>query len=74
MFAAAFLLTRALGSPTVDAFGGRTVAGVSIAAEGLGLAAVASSSQIGVALVGTVLAGAGVALVIRHDPAADRIA
>lgn len=62
VFSAAFLLTRALGSPAVDRYGGRTVAAASILAEGIGLAAVAAGAQVAVTLVGTVLAGAGVAL------------
>lgn len=62
VFAVAFLITRAGGSPAVDRFGGRAVATVSVLAEAVGLALIASTHDLVLALVGVVVAGAGVAL------------
>lgn len=62
LFAAAFLLTRALGSPLVDRLGGRYVALSTLAVEAVGLALIAAIPVEAAALLGTVLAGAGVAL------------
>ncbi len=62
VFAGAFLITRAVGSPAVDRFGGRTVAGVSVLVEAVGLALIAGVHDLPLAFTGVVLAGAGVAL------------
>lgn len=62
LFAAAFLLTRALGSPLVDRCGGVAVATASIVVEAVGLALIASTGIEAVAALGTLLSGAGVAL------------
>jgi MFS family permease len=62
VFAAAFLLTRAAGSPAGDRFGGRRVAGASVLAELVGLVLIAAGGSLVPTLVGIVLAGAGVAL------------
>jgi MFS family permease len=62
LFAAAFLLARGLGSPLADRLGGPPVALVSLTAEAAGLALIAGIPDEAAALSGTVLAGAGVAL------------
>jgi MFS family permease len=62
LFAAGFLLARAVGSPLVDRKGGATVALGTLLVEALGLALVAWTHNEAVALAGTVLVGAGVAL------------
>jgi MFS family permease len=62
VFAAAFLLARVLGSPLVDRWGGDRVAFGFLVVQGAGLLLVALASHLGVALVGTVLAGVGLAL------------
>jgi len=62
VFAAAFLLTRTLGSPLVDRLGGATVGAFSVVVEALGLLLVASGAVRPVLLAGVALAGAGVAL------------
>jgi MFS family permease len=62
VFAAAFLLNRAASSPAVDRFGGRTVAAVSVLIEATGLVLIGIAHNFALALLGVVLAGAGVAL------------
>lgn len=62
LFATTFLLTRAIGSPTVDRFGGRAVGAASVLSELAGLTLVATSHALVLSLIGVVLAGAGVAL------------
>jgi MFS family permease len=62
VFALGFLLTRAVGSPMVDRYGGARVAACSIAVEAAGLLVLALATVQPLALVGAALAGAGVAL------------
>jgi MFS family permease len=62
VFAAAFLLTRTLGSPLVDKLGGATVGAVSVLVEALGLLLVATAAAQPPVLLGVTLTGAGVAL------------
>ncbi|MFE7118051.1 MFS transporter [Streptomyces sp. NPDC057654] len=62
VFAAGFLLARALGSPLVDRKGGVRVALGSLVVEAVGLLLIAGTGNEVLALAGTVLAGAGVAL------------
>jgi MFS family permease len=62
LFAAAFLLTRALGSPLVDRYGGLMVAAGSIVVEAVGLALITVAHLTALAALGTVLSGMGVAL------------
>jgi MFS family permease len=63
VFALAFLLARGFGSPLVDRWGGATVARRFLVGECAGLLLVALAPDGAVALAGTALAGAGVALV-----------
>jgi MFS family permease len=63
LFAAAFLVARGLGSPLADRLGGPPVALLSLTVEAAGLGLIASVPTEAAALAGTVLAGAGVALV-----------
>lgn len=62
VFAAVFLLTRALGSPAVDRYGGRTVAAIMLLVETTGLATLAAAHTLAAALIGTAMIGAGVSL------------
>lgn len=62
VFALGFLLTRAVGSPMVDRYGGARVAACSIAVEAAGLLLLALATVQPLALAGAALAGAGVAL------------
>ncbi|GAA4236082.1 hypothetical protein GCM10022254_44830 [Actinomadura meridiana] len=62
VFAAAFLVTRALGSPLVDRWGGETVAWRFLIVQSAGLLVIAVAGAGWVALAGTLLAGVGVAL------------
>jgi len=62
VFAAAFLLNRAVSSPAVDRFGGRAVGAMSVLTEAIGLVLIATTHNLALALIGVVLAGAGVAL------------
>ncbi|MGI9089669.1 MAG: MFS transporter [Gemmatimonadaceae bacterium] len=63
VFAIAFLITRAAGSPLVDRLGGAQVAIVSSIVEAVGLFLVGGATGLHVALVGVAISGAGVALV-----------
>ncbi|TCO48011.1 MFS transporter [Actinocrispum wychmicini] len=60
LFAAGFLLIRAFGSPLVDRYGGGRAASASLVVTSVGLAVIGWAPPI--ALVGGVIAGAGVAL------------
>ncbi|GAB2745796.1 MFS transporter [Kitasatospora kifunensis] len=62
VFAAGFLLVRALGSPLVDRKGGLAVASGTLVVETVGLILVALAPNSVTALLGTMLAGAGVSL------------
>jgi hypothetical protein len=57
VFALGFLLTRAVGSPMVDRYGGARVAACSIAVEAAGLLVLALATVQPLALVGAALAG-----------------
>jgi MFS family permease len=63
VYAAAFLLTRAAGSPLIDRYGGARVLRVVLCVEIVGLALLAAVPAESVALTGTALAGVGVGLV-----------
>ena len=63
VYAAAFLLTRAAGSPLIDRYGGARVLRVVLCVEIVGLALLAAVPSESVALAGTALAGVGVGLV-----------
>ncbi|GAB3876101.1 hypothetical protein GCM10029964_022020 [Kibdelosporangium lantanae] len=63
LYAAGFLVTRALGSPLVDRCGGRVIASGSLVVETVGLVAVAWAATAPVALLGGAVAGVGVGLV-----------
>lgn len=63
VFAVAFLITRAAGSPLVNRLGGTPVAMISSIVEAVGLFLVGGAAGLAVALVGVVISGAGVALV-----------
>lgn len=62
VFAAAFLLTRAGGSPLVNHYGGPPVAIVSSLIQTAGLLLIAAAGNQAIALAGVVISGAGVAL------------
>ena len=62
VFAAAFLLTRLLGSPLVTRWGGRTVWWVVLTIEVIGVGLVGVSSTAAVAMLGAALTGVGVSL------------
>jgi len=63
VYAAAFLFTRAVGSPLIDRYGGARVLRVVLCVEIVGLALLAAVPSESVALAGTALAGVGVGLV-----------
>jgi MFS family permease len=63
VYAAAFLLTRAAGSPLIDRYGGARVLRVVLCVEIVGLGLLAAVPAESVALAGTALAGVGVGLV-----------
>lgn len=63
VFAVAFLVTRAAGSPLIDRFGGARVVRCVLGLEVLGLALLAAAGDAPVALGGTALTGVGVGLV-----------
>ena len=62
VFGAAFVITRAAGSPLVNRLGGVTVAALSAVVEAVGLIVVAAAASLGVAVGGIVVCGFGVAL------------
>jgi MFS family permease len=62
LFALAFVVTRATGSPLVNRLGGTAVAVISSLVEAIGLILIASASTLPVAVVGIVICGVGVAL------------
>ncbi|WP_433709593.1 MFS transporter [Nocardia sp. CA-084685] len=70
LFSSAFLVTRALGSPLVDRFGGHVVARTVLIIEAAGLLFLASSTTRSVALVAVVITGVGLGLIY---PASSRI-
>lgn len=63
LYAAGFLLIRAIGSPLVDRYGGRVIASGSLVVETIGLTVVAWASTAPLALFGGIVAGIGVGLV-----------
>jgi hypothetical protein len=67
---AAFLLTRAAGSPLVDTYGGLTVARWVLLAESAGLILLATASCGPVALCSVAVTGAGLGLIY---PASTRL-
>ncbi|MBU3067162.1 MFS transporter [Nocardia sp. NEAU-G5] len=70
LFSSAFLVTRALGSPLVDRFGGHVVARAVLIIEAAGLLALASATTRSIALVAVVITGVGLGLIY---PASSRI-
>jgi MFS family permease len=70
VFSAAFLVTRAAGSPLVDRYGGLPVARVVLLAESAGLALLAGAHSAAAALWAVALAGVGLGLVY---PAATKL-
>jgi MFS family permease len=63
VFSAAFLTTRATGSPLVDRHGGRAVARSLVLVEAAGFALLATARSPGVALVAVALIGVGLGLI-----------
>lgn len=63
IFAVAFLVTRAAGSPLVDRLGGARVAVASSLTEAIGLTMVGAASSLDTAVAGIVVCGVGVALI-----------
>lgn len=63
LFAVAFLLTRAAGSPLGDRYGGAQVATISSLVEAVGLCLIALAPDTATAVIGIALSGAGVALI-----------
>jgi MFS family permease len=62
-FSAVFLLTRAVGSPLVDRYGGRTVVRCVLVVEAAGLALLAMAGSEPAALASVAVTGAGLGLV-----------
>lgn len=62
VFAGAFLATRCLGSPTVDRYGGATVATVVLVVEVAGFVLLATVEALPAALIGAAMVGVGVSL------------
>lgn len=62
VFAAAFLATRWVGSPTVDRYGGATVAVVVLLIEFAGFVLLAAVHALSAALTGAALVGIGISL------------
>ncbi len=62
VFAGAFLATRSLGSPTVDRYGGATVATVVLGVEVVGLILLATVEALPAALIGAAMVGVGLSL------------
>jgi MFS family permease len=62
VFAVAFLLTRAVGSPAVDRYGAGAGAVVMLLVEATGLVLLAGMHKVAAAMIGTALVGAGVSL------------
>lgn len=63
LFAAAFLVTRLLGSPLIDVAGATAVGTVSVLIEAVGLTILAPATSTASVLLGATLTGAGVALI-----------
>jgi MFS family permease len=63
VFSAAFLITRAAGSPLVDSFGGARVARTVLVLEALGLLLLASLHNAPLALTSTAVTGVGLGLI-----------
>jgi len=76
VFAAAFLAARTVGSPTVDRYGGATVAIVVLVVEVAGFLLLATVHTLPAALTGATLVGVGVQPDLPrhrgHDAAPDR--
>lgn len=70
LFSSAFLLTRALGSPLVDRFGGLAVARAVLIVEAVGLLWLSAATTRWAALVAVVLTGIGLGLIY---PASSRM-
>lgn len=62
VFAGAFLATRWLGSPTVDRYGGATVATAGLVVEVAGFVLLAAVEALPAALIGVAMVGVGVSL------------
>jgi len=63
VFAVAFLLTRAAGSPLIDRYGGGPVASCVLVIEAAGLALLAAEQSEPAALVATAITGIGIGLI-----------
>ncbi|HUS21351.1 MAG TPA: MFS transporter [Aeromicrobium sp.] len=63
VFGAAFVVSRSVGSPLVDRFGGAAVAAVMLSIEAVGFALLVAAPTLVAALTGAALAGAGVSLI-----------